>query len=136
MTYALQLLTTLLENNPFMGMLNPDPYREKIRELEAYLKSNVPEEISKARSAAIEEAKNKSSDEDGEVVGGEDSVENAERELAEIESAALAAAIADIEAKQESNEDLTEAESEFLAKLRGLKFASCLLYIRYKPRRL
>ena len=110
-----------------MGMLNPDPYREKIRELEAYLKSNAPEEISKARATAIEEAKNKISDEDGEVVGGEDSVENAERELAEIESAALAAAIADIEAKQESNEDLTEAESEFLAKLRGLKFASSAL---------
>ncbi|KAL7445188.1 hypothetical protein ACHAXH_009750 [Discostella pseudostelligera] len=124
---AMQLLTTLLENNPFMGMLNPDPYREKIRELEAYLKSNVPEEISKARSAAIEEAKNKSSEDDGEAGSGKDSVANAERELAEIESAALAAAIADMEAKQESNEDLTESEIEFLAKLRGLKFASSAL---------
>ena len=32
-------------------------------------------------------------------------------------------AIADAEAKQESNEDLSEAEIEFLSKLRGLKFA-------------
>lgn len=130
MTYALQLLTTLLENNPFMGMLNPDPYREKIRELEAYLRRNVPEEISKARAAALDEAKNKSGgDDDDDVgeIGGEESVANTERELEEIESAALAAAIADIEAKQESNEDLSEAESEFLAKLRGLKFASSAL---------
>ena len=47
-----------------MGMLNPDLYRTKIRELEAYLKSNVPEEILKARDAALEEAKNAGSDED------------------------------------------------------------------------
>jgi condensin complex subunit 1 len=109
-----------------MGMLNPDLYRTKIRELEAYLKSNVPEEILKARDAALEEAKNSSSDEDpGESVG--DNNANVERELKEIERAALSAAIADAEAKQESNEDLSEAEIEFLSKLRGLKFASSAL---------
>jgi condensin complex subunit 1 len=109
-----------------MGMLNPDLYRTKIRELEAYLKSNVPEEILKARDAALEEAKNAGSDEDaGEGSGGSDA--NVQRELKEIERAALAAAIADAEAKQESNEDLSEAEIEFLSKLRGLKFASSAL---------
>mmetsp|Transcript_1590 Transcript_1590/g.3412 ORF Transcript_1590/g.3412 Transcript_1590/m.3412 type:complete len:1390 (+) Transcript_1590:152-4321(+) len=118
--YAMQLLTTLLENNPFMGMLNPDLYRTKIRELEAYLKCNVPEEILKARDAAIEEAKNNNINEES----GEEGDGNTKKELAEIESAALAAAIADAESKQESNEDLSEAESEFLAKVRGLKFAS------------
>lgn len=95
-----------------MGMLNPEPYRDKITELEAYLKSNVPEEILKARDAALEETKN---DEDGTM-----------RELQEIESAALAAAIADAEAKRES-EELSEAESQFLAKVRALKFASSAL---------
>lgn len=119
---AMQLVTTLLENNPFMGILNPDLYRTKIRELEAYLKCNVPEEILKARDAAIEEAKSNNEEESRE--GGGD---NTEKELAEIESAALAAAIADAESKHESNEDLSEAESEFLAKVRGLKFASSAL---------
>ena len=63
-----------------MGMLNPEPYREKVRELEAYLKCNIPEEILKARDTALEEAKNDES--------------QGERELNEIETAALAAAIA------------------------------------------
>ena len=121
-----QLLTTLLENNPFMGILNPDLYRAKILELETYLKSNVPEEILKARDAALEEAKKENEEESGED-GSEGNGGNSQREIEEIESAALAAAIADAEAKQESNEDLSEAESEFLAKVRGLKFASSAL---------
>lgn len=122
-----KLLTTLLENNPFMGMLNPDLYREKIVELEAYLKSNVPEEILKARDAALEDAKKESEESEKEGGEGGSGGANAEREIAEIESAALAAAIAEAEEKQESNEDLSEAESEFLAKVRGLKFASSAL---------
>ncbi len=92
-----------------MGMLNPEPYREKVRELEAYLKCNIPEEMLKARDTALEEAKNDES--------------QGEREKNEIESAALAAAIADAEAKKEE-EALSEAESTFLAKVRALKFAS------------
>lgn len=107
-----------------MGMLDPDPYRDKIRELEAYLKSNVPEEISKARAVALEEVRGKSIED---VPVGRGSDASAEKEINEIESAALAAAIADIESKIESNEGLSEAESDFLAKLRGLKFASSAL---------
>lgn len=110
-----------------MGMLNPDLYREKIVELEAYLKSNVPEEILKARDAALEDAKKESEESEEEGGEGGSGGANAEREIAEIESAALAAAIAEAEEKQESNEDLSEAESEFLAKVRGLKFASSAL---------
>ena len=110
-----------------MGMLNPDLYREKIVELEAYLKSNVPEEILKARDAALEDAKKESEESEKEGGEGGSGGANAEREIAEIESAALAAAIAEAEEKQESNEDLSEAESEFLAKVRGLKFASSAL---------
>ena len=98
-----------------MGLLNPEPYREKVCELENYLKSNVPEEILKARDAALEEAKN-------------DDSETTNVELEEIQSAALAAAIADAEAKRESAvDDLTQAENDFLAKVRALKFASSAL---------
>ena len=116
-----------------MGMLNPELYRSKIRELESYLKDNVPEEILKARDAALEEAKNQNDDDesgdavDGENAGNGDDNGNTEREVQEIEAAALAAAIADAQAKHESNEDLSEAEGEFLAKVRGLKFASSAL---------
>lgn len=110
-----------------MGMLNPDLYREKIRELEAYLKCNVPEEIAKARAAALEDVNNKRDDDDDGKNSGVHSGTDTERERDEIESAALTAAIADIESKQELNEDLSEVESEFLAKLKGLKFASSAL---------
>ncbi|KAL7531204.1 hypothetical protein ACHAWF_003671 [Thalassiosira exigua] len=60
------LLTTLLENNPFMGMLDPELYRAKIRELEAYLKANVPKEILKAHNKVLEEAKQNTDDKEGE----------------------------------------------------------------------
>lgn len=94
-----QLLTTLLENNPFMGILNPELYRAKILELETYLKSNVPEEILKARDEAIEAAK-KEKEEEAEEKGDEkDDDNNNELEIEKIEAAALAAAIADAEEK-------------------------------------
>lgn len=51
----------------------------------------------------------------------------AEKELQEIESAALAAAIADAEQKREAGEDLSPEEQEFLAKVRALKYASSAL---------
>ena len=96
-----------------MGILNPKPYQEKIQQLETYLQSNIPAEILQARDAAIEETK---ADEGA-----------AERELQEIESAALAAAIADAEQKREEGQDLTPEEQEFLAKVRALKYASSAL---------
>ena len=68
-----------------MGMLNPDLYREKIVELEAYLKSNVPEEILKARDAALEDAKKESEESEEEGGEGGSGGANAEREIAEIE---------------------------------------------------
>jgi condensin complex subunit 1 len=40
-----KLLTLTLENNIFMGSLNPSLYEKKIAELEPYLKTNVPEHI-------------------------------------------------------------------------------------------
>jgi condensin complex subunit 1 len=99
-----------------MGMLNPKPYQEKIRELEQHLQSNIPAEILQARDTALEETKK---DQEGEAT--------AERELQEIENAALAAAIADAEQKVENGEDLSQEEQEFLAKVRALKYASSAL---------
>lgn len=97
-----------------MGLLNPKPYQEKIRQLETYLQSNIPAEILQARDTAMEETK-------------EEGAATAERELQEIESAALAAAISDAEQKRENGEDLTTKEQEFLAKVRALKYATSAL---------
>ncbi|KAK1744873.1 condensin complex subunit 1 [Skeletonema marinoi] len=79
-----------MQNNPFMGMLNPEPYREKF--------CNIPEEILKARDTALEEAKNDES--------------QGERELHEIESAALAA------------QSPMQKQRKRRRHLRALKFAS------------
>jgi condensin complex subunit 1 len=99
-----------------MGLLNPKPYQEKIIQLEQYLRCNIPSEILQARDAAMEETKN---DAEGEAT--------ADKELQQIESAALAAAIADAEQKREQGEDLSPEEQEFLAKVRALKYASSAL---------
>ena len=97
-----------------MGLLNPKPYQEKIRQLETYLQSNIPTEILQARDTAMEETK-------------EEGAATAQRELQEIEAAALAAAIADAEQKRENGEDLSQEEQEFLAKVRALKYATSAL---------
>jgi condensin complex subunit 1 len=97
-----------------MGLLSPKPYEEKIIQLEQYLQSNIPAEILQARNTAMEETKT-------------EGAPTAERELQEIESAALAAAIADAEQKRTNGEDLSPEEQEFLAKVRALKYATSAL---------
>ena len=71
-----------------MGCLDPVPYVEKVKELEVYLKANMPSDIEEALAKSLQELEDSS--------GGEESKE-------EIESAALAAAIA--EAEEASKED-------------------------------
>jgi len=108
---AMQLLTLILENNPYMGCLDPVPYMDKVKELEVYLKANMPSDIEDARAASQKELEESKGDEISKD---------------EIESAALAAAIA--EAEEESNSDnLSESQLEYLAKVKALKFASSAL---------
>ena len=94
-----------------MGCLDPVPYVEKVKELEVYLKANMPSDIEEALAKSLQELEENSGDEESKE---------------EIESAALAAAIA--EAEEASKEDnLSESQMEYLAKVKALKFASSAL---------
>lgn len=106
---AMQLLTLLLENNPFMGSLDPMPYERKVSELEAFLKENIPTHIKEAKEAALAER---------------DRFNSVSQE--EIETAALAAAISQVEASTDWD-NLSDSEVEFYSKVKALKFTSSAL---------
>eukprot|EP00934_Nitzschia_sp_Nitz4_P007522 Nitzschia sp. Nitz4//scaffold11_size288233//220686//224851//NITZ4_000804-RA/size288233-snap-gene-0.58-mRNA-1//-1//CDS//3329534164//7512//frame0 len=103
---ALQLLTVLLENNPFMGDLDPEPYRQKLAELYGHIKQNLPSAIKEAYENALREAKEDGQDEEA---------------LMQLEQATLAAAIA--EAENPESDDSSNVDVEFRAKVEALKFA-------------
>ena len=106
---SMQLLTLLLENNPYQGNLNPEPFRMKLAELYEYIKAHMPKHIAEAQNSSNE---------------GED--HNAE-EILEIERAALATAIAEADVMMETNDDMNDAEKEYCAKVQALKFTQSAL---------
>lgn len=110
---SLQLLTTLLESNPYMGDLDPAPYRQKLSELYSFVKANLPENIKEAHSAALADAQANGESEDG---------------LFELEQATLAAAMSEADAFDKNGlEELDAKQSEFRAKVQALKFAQSVL---------
>ena len=106
-----KLLTTLLENNPYMGDLDPKPYRYKLAEMYEFVKKNLPESIQEAHEANINEAR-----------------ENNETKetIMQLEQAALAAAIAESDS-MDGVDELNEKDSEFRSKVQALKFAQSAL---------
>lgn len=100
---SMQLLTLLLETNPFQGSLDPEPYREKLAELYDYVKTHMPVDIAEAQLNA----------------DGEDSDE--------LERAALAAAISEADVLLASTEDLKDADKEYCAKVQALRFTQSAL---------
>ena len=98
----------MLENNPFLGDLDPEPYRQKLSEIYDYVKNNLPEDIKHAHEANVQEAKDN---------------EETEDVFMELERATLAAAIAEAE----SMDDLDAKQNEFKAKIKALKFAQSAL---------
>ena len=106
---SMQLLTLLLENNPYQGNLNPEPFRMKLTELYEYIKAHMPKHIAEAQNSSNE---------------GDDY--NAE-EILEIERAALAAAIAEADVLLTTNDDMNDAENEYCAKVQALRFAQSAL---------
>ena len=109
-SFPFQLLTILLENNPFMGSLDPEPYRAKLQDIYAVLKSSMPADILEAQETAMKEAQ-EADDTDA---------------LRQIEKAALAAAIDEADSIVDS-EDITPAEAEFRSNVKALKFAQSAL---------
>lgn len=108
---SLQLLTTLLENNPYMGDLDPTPYRNKLAEMYAFVKNNLPESIKEAHETNLNEAK--TNNESGETI-------------LQLEQAALAAAIAEADA-MDGIDELDPKDKEFQSKVQALEFAQSAL---------
>ena len=106
-----QLLTLLLENNPFLESLDPGPYQDKVAEIHQYLLENIPTRIlEETREAAqtIDEGESKQMDEE------------------QIKHTALAAAI-DEANRSEGKDDITDQELEFCNKVGALRFMSSAL---------
>ena len=103
----LQLLTALLEHNPFLGSLDPKPYRTKLGECYENLKAHMPDDLKAAQEAARKDA------EDDEAVQ-------------QVDQAALSAAIAEAD-NMENTEDLSESQTEFRSNVQALKFAQSAL---------
>jgi condensin complex subunit 1 len=108
---SLQLLTTLLENNPYMGDLDPEPYRTKLSEMYDFVKNHLPENIKDAYETSLAAAKENETSEDG---------------IRELEQATLAAAIAEADS-MDGLDQLEEKEKAFSAKVQALKFAQSAL---------
>lgn len=103
---SMQLLTILLENNPFQGSLDPEPYRSKLAELYEYVRTHMPANILEAQQQ-----------QDADTVKDGDAMERA----------TLAAAISEADILLLSTEDLTEADQEYCSKVQALKFAQSAL---------
>jgi condensin complex subunit 1 len=109
---CLKLLTTLLENNPYMGDLDPEPYRQKLSELYTYIMQNLPDDLREAHLAALAEAgKNREDDE----------------AVAQLERATLAAAIAEAGSMDGTDQELNNHDNEFRSRVEALKFAQSAL---------
>ncbi len=106
-----QVLSELLENNPFMGNLDPAPYRAKLNELYTYMKENMPAHIREANEAAMKDA-----EESEDAVG-----------MQEVERAALAASLAEADTLLEDTENLSSKDKEFCTKAQALKFTQSAL---------
>lgn len=104
----LQLLTKLLENNPFMGNLDPKPYRRKLQEMYDYVMANLPIHIQEIRTNSIDR--------------------DDERNSAEVENATLAAAIAEADQLiEDSSQDVPVEQQEYCRNVQVLKFTQAAL---------
>jgi len=105
--YAMQLLTAILEHNPFLGSLDPKPYQDKLAEVYEKVQESMPTDIKDARETSRKDA------EDDET-------------RRKIDEAALAAAIADAESMEQSDE-LSDKDAEFRSYVKALKFTQSAL---------
>ena len=107
----IKLLTTLLENNPYMGDLDPEPYRHKLAELYKYVKENLPDDLKEAHEQALLEATKNNDSEDS---------------IMQLEHATLVAAIKEAGSMKDS-EEISTQDNEFRSRVEALKFAQSAL---------
>jgi condensin complex subunit 1 len=107
-----QLLSSLLENNPYMGSLDPEPYRRKLNELYDEIIEKMPEHIKEAQEASRKEAQ-EANDEDA---------------LQALEQAALATIMEEVEDWQRHHADeLTPEQQDYRSKVQALSFTQSTL---------
>lgn len=92
-----------------MANLDPQPYRMKVAELYLYLKENMPKSIR-----------------DANLMKGVETSQDTES-IDELEQAALAASIAEVDMMLENTENLSKQEMELCTKVQALKFTQSAL---------
>lgn len=95
-----------MENNPFNDSLSPEPYESKLNEIRTYLLDNLSQDMKDAMNNALTEVEESDKD-----------------QIKQIENATIKAAIADFEARLETD----ETKNEMMAKATALKFLSSAL---------
>lgn len=103
----------MLENNPFMGNLDPEPYQSKIEELESFLEENMPDSVRAARKV-VDLARKQRED--------EESSEGDQLRVTEENLQAAAVEAAMVESERASKE-LTPQEVEYEAKRKALHYS-------------
>eukprot|EP00977_Amphora_coffeiformis_P007045 scaffold1522_cov166-Amphora_coffeaeformis.AAC.23 len=106
---AMQLLTSLLEHNPFGGNLDPHPYRVKLAELYSYVKDNLPQHIQEAQDAATEEK------------------QHDEEALRQIEQATLATILSEITEEATEGANTAQVSDTYRNKVQALRFTQSAL---------
>lgn len=100
-----------MENNPFNDSLSPEPYESKLNEIRTYLLDNLSQDMKDAMNNALTEVEESDKD-----------------QIKQIENATIKAAIADFEARLETD----ETKNEMMAKATALKFlSSALAFIEF-----
>jgi len=102
---AMQVLTLLLENNPFTDSLSPKHYLVKCEEVKLYILANLPSHLRTAFDSATDEI--------------DENEESCSKERDNIENATILTAIAEL---NDLNAADGEEQSQFSAKLRAYQF--------------
>jgi len=140
---SMQLLTLLLENNPFLGSLDPTPYERKSKELHKYLLENIPKKfLDEAREGtdAMDNPERSKDDDDDTTSAEESSEANTDNEKEEGEKSvkdqldermkivalrvAFAAADDFVDSQDEEDEELTN----FYNKIAAFRFTTSALH--------
>ena len=103
---SMQLLTALLENNPFLGHLDPEPYRVKLQELYKEVMEHLPENLHEAQLQVAE--------------GSEGD------ETEEVAQATLAAVLNEVQGWDE-DDGITENQQQYKTKVNALQFTQLAL---------
>lgn len=101
---AMQVLTLVLENNPFTESLNPSPYEKKMEEVKKYVLENLPPNLKEAFLESINDLKEENSS-----------------EKIEIEDAVIKAVIDEVQSSTDDLNDVGE-NVEFVKKIKVLQF--------------